>query len=866
MKQTIFILILLLLTASISLGEGNVDDRNIGTGTFINPYGSRSIIPLPYDARALPLGTSALWSNPAGIGVNGGSGFMFMGPFSDGDAVESSYFGSDFGVGINLDGLGFSWEASRNGIPANRFTWGSSIELDDGLYLGYAYHWSSGLNRQNSWDVGVLSRPTRWLSVGLQITDINSPRSTYLNDTGEMYNHTLNPTYNFGLAVRPFGPMLTLAADATLWNADKDWYGKDIDYGEEIDPTFSMTLAPHDGISLRAGYAMDREYMFVGISHFGGNTELGANYGSRSDATANSPEFAGMGWIRMSSEYHVSPLQMVHKKKHRVVVMKLDTPIVEEPMPYSFFSPQYPTLLSYIRKIDKLRNDESVDGLLLKIGNLSMGGTDRVELRDALVRFKNSGKKIVVYADTYSLGTYYLASVADKILLHTAGDIAMPGIDANRPYLKSMLEKVGIEMQVVHVGKYKSAGETLSRDGMSDAARESLDAVVETIWLVFLSDIAEGRNVDKAQVQEWIDNTTVFEPQEALDMGLVDALVFHDEIKKEVKNVFGEDESIAWVSEKKYNMQEVPDAEWEDMLSPKIAVIYAVGGVNVGNAGRDNTPLFGGKMMGSDTIVKAIKKARSDKRVKAIVLRVDSPGGSALASDIILREIERTVDKDDEDVRHVPVIVSMSDVAASGGYYISCKADKIMAPKTCITGSIGVIGMKPVLAGTYEKIGISHDGVQRGAHADIWSTTRAWSEDEVETMHASMLDVYDRFLVHVSEGRDLDTAKVHEIGQGRIWSGEDALELGLIDEIGGFWDAIEEAKKMAGIKEGELVTATIYPTIGGMDMEADVKEYVRAQLPATLRQTLEAEETLNEIGTGKPILLAPVTTEVIKVD
>lgn len=301
-------------------------------------------------------------------------------------------------------------------------------------------------------------------------------------------------------------------------------------------------------------------------------------------------------------------------------------------------------------------------------------------------------------------------------------------------------------------------------------------------------------------------------------------------------------------------MQKPAELEWDNMTSPKIAVIYAVGGINMGKSNPGG--LLGGKVMGAETVAAAIRKARSDKRVKAIVFRIDSGGGSALASDIILREIERTTN-DSLDTRHVPVIVSMSDVAGSGGYYIACKADTIVAPESCITGSIGVIGFKPNMKETYEKVGISHDGVMRGKHADVWSTTRAWDEEELAKMHDSMEDIYKRFIGFVADGRGMDTSRVNEIGQGRIWSGRDAKEIGLVDVNGGFTTAIEIAKEMAGI-HNRKVELEFYPRFHGISLSGELTYVTLKALPEPMLEILRAQSKVNDLQVGEPLLLMPL--------
>ncbi|MDP8207558.1 MAG: signal peptide peptidase SppA [Candidatus Electryonea clarkiae] len=835
-------LALLLMTISVQA-------QPAGSFTAGNGASNHSLIPLPYGPRALPDGVGAIWTNPAGIGIDMGSGFLLMNYLTQGDS-SSTGFKEDWGYALAGDVIGFGHEISRTNVEASRYTWGMSFP-SDGFSVGFAYHWSKDLDRQNSYDLGMLVRPTKWLSFGTQITEVGRPR----------YGTTrMDPSYHFGLAVRPIGHRVTLTADASLWKTDNAdpvlWDESSLDYGDKLDLTFTANIQPVDNLAVRAGYAVDREMIFGGVSIYSGMFSVSNHNATQTKGDNRAYNNVSTNWIRMSSEW--SPHIGAHFMPKKVVKLKFKGKIVEEPSPFSMFSPKYSSLLGVLNRIKQLCEDETVSGLLIEIEGQSMGFSDRIELRDELKKFKESGKKIVVYSRHLELGSYYLASVADRIVLHPSGEVFMPGIDARRRYLKGLLDKIGMEAQFIQVGKYKSAAEMLTREDMSDPAREAIDAIIEVIWQEIITGIAEGRNVSKEDVMGWIDEAG-YMADDALEAGWIDAIAFDDEIKKQVDEEFGE-EKFRLVSSKSYFMKKPVQYEWENMTSPKIAIIYATGSIVTGNSSGGG--LFGGKTMGSETIAKAIRQARKDKRVKAIVFRIDSGGGSALASDIILREIERTTNDDIEDVRHIPVIVSMSDVAGSGGYYIACKADTIVAPKTCITGSIGVIGGKFVTKELTDKIGVTYDGVQRGKNAGVLSSAERWNDEQQAKVKDLMLGTYDRFLVHVAEGREgLDTARVHELGQGRIWSGVDALEHDLIDINGGFFTAIEIAKKAAGIKEGRVVEAKIYPGIHGYNFATDVRALIVGELPIGIREALEAEAFVNSIDEGEPVLLGPIVPE-----
>ncbi len=800
---------------------------------FVNRPGTSTIIPLPFSPRAMPGPTDALWTNPAGIGWDGSSGLLLLNSFTDG-SENYSVIGDDYGIGVNLGPLAYGYEAMRAGATAERHTFAFSSRISEGLHLGLAYHWSNGLDQQNSYDFGFLARPTRWISLGAQVEAANSPRVGLA---------TVDPAYHLGLAVRPLGPRLTLALDASLWKTPA------ISYGDTLDLTLTADLVPVPGLRLRGGYAMDRELVFVGLSFNFGHVET-ASYGARrGSTTAGLPTMAGASTLRLSSHRRHSLLTPLEKPV--VIYWKMKGEIIEEEEPFSLFKSRRMTLFEALQRVEKLRRDKKVRGLLLQLDNPVMGPSDRLELREALQRFRDAGKVIFVYADDLHLGGLVLASVADTILFHPIGMVAIPGFDVRQPFFKGTLDSLGIQPQFLQEGKYKSAAETLTRSDMSEPAREEYTAFFDDLWRTWTGTIAEGRGVPVDTVSAWVDGA-LYTAAAAKERGIVDDLVYSDEVKKRVlDSVQG---SPRMVTTKRYFARETAREEWKDMTSPKIALIYAVGNINTG---RSTSSPFGGKVMGSETIAKAIRDARNDRRVKAIVLRVDSGGGSALASDIILREVERTTNPDLEG-RHIPLIVSFSDIAGSGGYYIACKADTIVAPPTCLTGSIGVVGGKFILADLYRKLGITHDGIRYGRNAGLGSTLEPWNEEQLTMVRASMEEVYDRFVRHVSEGRGLDTARVKEIGQGRIWSGIAARQRGLVDVEGGLRTAIDIARDRAGMDPDRPVQLVVYPRIPGINVRIEA-QYVRlAAMPLYKREALITEEAKRRISGDGVMLLCPL--------
>jgi protease-4 len=439
-----------------------------------------------------------------------------------------------------------------------------------------------------------------------------------------------------------------------------------------------------------------------------------------------------------------------------------------------------------LKNLDKAARDPKIKGIYLDLTSLSAGMATIEEIRDGLLEFKKSGKFMIAYSESYSQGSYFLASTADKIYLNPEGMLDFHGISAELMFFKGTIEKLDAEMQIIRHGKYKSAVEPFMLDKMSDENREQMMALIDGIWGTILSGISDSRGISKGELNRIADGLLLKTPEDAVKFKFVDELKYKDEILAELKERLSveKDDDIKTVSLAKYTLAADPSTEKPDRKN-KIAVVYALGEIGSGE-GSDES-------IGSERISKAIRKARTDDKVKAIVLRVNSPGGSALASDVILREVKLAV-------KEKPVVVSMGDVAASGGYYISCAASKIFADKSTITGSIGVLGMIPNLEKTMkEKLGITFDYAMSNENSNFMTINRPLTPYQKEVIQGYIEDVYSTFVSHVSEGRNMPSDKVDAIGQGRVWIGSDSKGINLIDEFGGLTDAIEAAKELANL-------------------------------------------------------------------
>lgn len=446
-------------------------------------------------------------------------------------------------------------------------------------------------------------------------------------------------------------------------------------------------------------------------------------------------------------------------------------------------------LSSMVKKIKYAAKDDDIKGIYIEITDVSGGFASITELRNALSEFKKSGKFIYCYAENYGQAEYYLASVASKVFLNPQGSLEFKGLSMSLMFYKNTFEKLGVEMQVFRHGKYKSAIEPFLLDKMSEANRAQSESFLNSIWSTLLQDIAQDRKVNVEELNKIANELTVEDPESAVNAHLIDAAAYEDEVLQDLKRKAGiESEKIKCTALGDYKARDNTGAE---AGKNKIAVIYANGSIE-GGEGDDNT-------IGSDRIARAIKAARLDEKVKAIVFRVNSPGGSALASDIIWREV--TLAK-----KSKPFIVSMGNYAASGGYYISCAADHIFAQPNTITGSIGVFGLIPnVQKALSDKLGITVDTVNTNKYSNMGNAVMPLREKEKEFIQASVEKVYDTFISRVAEGRGMDKSAVDSIGQGRVWSGKEAMDIKLVDELGGLQEAIAYAAKKAKVGDYKVL-------------------------------------------------------------
>jgi len=470
--------------------------------------------------------------------------------------------------------------------------------------------------------------------------------------------------------------------------------------------------------------------------------------------------------------------------------------------------------------LERAARDERIKGVLLRVHYLDTGFAKVEEIGRLIKKFAASKKPVAAFIVDGGLKEYYLASFADKVIMFRGGLLSVSGIGAEALFLKNTLSKLGVQAEVFHIGDYKTATNTFTEDRMTPAHRESTQALIDDLYQAVIDGIARNRKLDAAAVRQVLDRSPL--PQEEyVQSHFIDSLGCEDDLFKLMPATYPE------VDFRSYSKTRSPQPF---SGSKKIAVIFASGEINMGRSGGGS--MFGGDVLGADTLAWQLRQARNNTAVKAVVLRVDSPGGSAVASDVILREAELLAQKK-------PLVISMSDLAASGGYWISLSAHKIFAEPETITASIGVISGKFVLKGLYDKIGVSKEIVKTSEFAGMYSDYQPFSEGEKRKVLADMQRIYDDFLKKVAANRKMTVADVDKIARGRVWSGRAALKLRLIDSLGGLNDALDEARKLARIPLSERFGVRIYPQKKSfLEMIFEMAD-VRAQNPLDVQARLK---------------------------
>ena len=822
----------------------------------------------------------ALTLNPAGLAVKRGEQSGFYIPL-DQDKPFSSAFSAGrsdgFGYSLNyLDGnsifnpnsgtIGVAGKIFNNfymGASWNKNTHGTYLVIDsDGEIVSDKSLWEeiktngcvdinytclSGTETENTIKIGSIYRPFNFLSFGDNLT--------FSEELDSIYN------YRAGLSFRPFlKHRLTIGSDVILKN------GGNNKFTETIMPFIS--IQPLNGVKLSASTSLNNnDNSFSNI-----NINLELNFGHGGVYTTAEDKQIGIGFTTYTQQDET--VLNIKKKDHdNYVRMNLKGKFIEEKPKdmglFSFFA-EAPgvQLRKWIDQINELADDDNLDGLIIDLGSVSAGFATRNTIRRTLQAFKNTGKKIIVFSEYgISNSAYFLISMADEIYIPEMTDVGLKGLSVNISFYRGLLDTLSIVPEIFRVnydGKsYKTAGDSFLNHEMSDEMRENYSELFEDLFTVFVNGISEGRGWDADKTMDIINNGPYIITQNAIDAGLVTGTMYPDEFEDYIKELNNEKNNITkWVD---IDRSDNYVHEWAPEEKDKIAVIYAVGGIQ---SGKSNPGPAGSTIMGDKTIMEAIKSAREDESIKAIVLRINSGGGSALASDHMWSEIIKTTKTDTSNIK--PFIASMSDVAASGGYYIACEADSILADEATITGSIGVIGLRFNFSQLKKRIGINQESLMFGENSDFMSSARLINDDEYKRLQASIDDVYTRFKTRVIEGRHnlTDEDDLDAVALGRVFTGKKAseLELTLVDKFGGLHEAIEVAKNSASI-EGEVEIVEFPRKMKSKNgfsvmLGAKVEKQIGELLPKEIRDDWEYLRSIEGLMDESTLMIFPYKIDI----
>jgi protease-4 len=705
----------------------------------------------------------------------------------EGDALFMAFKPlSMLGVGLGLQfiypEMMSAGDAQNLGLYA-RLTLASAIRPLSWLSVGLNFHAFFGDNRDiqqlYSFDLGLILRPINFLSLGVVVRDLNAP---------VWQDGQLSRTWEFALALRPLSnDRWSISTDLQVPETGKDLR---ISYRMEGEPLAGWVMG------LRVSHDLPVSEVSVGgffefrFGHFGLQSLATAHIDTSQQAAK-----AGWGGWMASIWYRDVAHSSLVRNSGRMPMLDIAGDLAERTHSFPLGNTR-PTFLNLILAIERMTSDPEVGGVVLRIGYLQCGYAKLQELRDALGRFKQQNKKIFVYLTSAKLKSYYLASIADKIFLNPVGEISVAGLAVQHLFFAQALERIGIRPQFVKFGSYKTAPNRYTESQLTPAHREVSDQLLDDLFEQLKRDIASNRKAELAEVQRWFDKG-LFTAEEAQKAKLIDVICYWDQFSRKLHNHGG---SHLWFDVSYFRRQSLPTT-WHGH-SRRIAVIYVDGAIVSGSNIDD--PLFGTRLSGAHTLISYLIRAQYDPSVHAVVLRIESPGGEVVASDLLWRYVAQLN-------RTKPVVVSMSSVAASGGYYIAAPAREIVASPTTITGSIGIFAGKFDFSGLLKKLGVQIETQKRGNLGDLFSAYGSWTPEQRKTLKNHIAVGYRQFLQKVAEGRKMKIKQVEALAEGRVWSGLRAKQNGLIDHLGGIWTALQRARALAGIAPDAPVHYLTWP-------------------------------------------------------
>jgi protease-4 len=809
------LLILLLICLSANLAAQSIpasDYMQLGWQEF--PIAAIDNVFIPY-------------SNPSLLATGNANGIA-LAHLADEDQFKKRYW-----LMLNSGNMAYSFERDHG---QNYHMLATGFEalpayLLPNLYLGTNYRFAEGSFEDGVFRSGITYRPHDFASIAFTLENPIHSR----------------PFYRGGIALRPFALMDQVADYRMELSLDMNYSYLDADGYQAKKPILGLGTQIVDGIKIGGTYNLEEKTALASFSLNMNYFELGSlvrtkendNYGfayMHLTEQAFKP-FLGKtkpSWYKMPPKANIVSYKA---PKHKIG-------------PFSIFEKGTRGIQEIVQELNKAKEDPGIRGILLVNPSFSTSFGLQQELVAAFQDFRASGKKVAIYQDNISNGSYILGSaIADKIYLNPMGSLDLRGLAISSPYLKDTLAALGIEAINFRSHKYKNAGNMFSESEMTAAEREVYDSILQSIYDQMLAQIKLGRG-DKLQkpVQELIDNGPYFIAGDALKEGLIDALIYEDQLGEELEKEFG-------FSKKSNQLTDFRSYDWSKPKENLIAVIYASGNIVMGKG-------IPGQKIAHQSTVELIRAARKDSKYKGIILRVDSGGGSAQASDIILREISLAQSENKK-----PVVVSMAGVAASGGYYISTNADRIIANPATLTGSIGVVGIVMNATEMFKKIKVNWSTVKKGERADLGALNRAWTEEEKNLFTRSIAYIYDDFVEKVAAGRkNLNVEEVHAIAQGRVWTGEQAKNNGLVDDLGGIDTAMQHMRELTGIK-GEMKMADATSSPEGINLEISSGSLLKVlgmdALEVVAEDYIDIYEMWQDYQHENTLMISPVTIETL---
>lgn len=705
-------------------------------------------------------GAEAVWTNPAALALYATPTTLFMFDYRD------PGFGDDRGLTLSSKSMGYSYRKLSSlgfGQDYSEHIFALAQGGKTGISTGLSYRLASSgpgiYNNRHFWNVGIIYRDKPGWTLGAVFSNLNRGRINGERSAMEQL---------YSLSVRPLSDAsLTLSGELAVATTENLKQGE-FRLGAEGEPMQGLKLygSWREGDNFELGVRLNFTQSFIG----------GQSRHDRSADVRSATSYIGFIADRQPS---ITPV------KHRELLVGLAGRIEENPT-QPIFGRRRIAFADYILALYRAAVDESIGAVRLNVGPNSLSWGQTQEIKAALENLRSAGKPVRVYLREPSNRNYYLACSADQILLAPVGYLGLTGLRVEQTFYAGTLEKIGISVDVERIGDYKTAPEALTNRGPSQANEDMMNRILDNLYDQFVSEIAQARSMTQGKTRELIDQgpLTSVEAEEA---GLVDELIYPDQLeRKTAPGISGKVGLVDYVSEKYVREEWAP--------RPVIALVVAEG--DIGDSPADGGAMVRGSIS-PQSMGRAFKQVKSERRVRGVTLRVNSPGGSALASDLIYRQTIKARE-------FGPLTVSMSGVAASGGYYISAAADKIFANPATITGSIGIFALKPDLSGLHEKIGLNKRFYSRGKHSGIFSTSGPFSDSERARLKSGLRSFYDRFLQVASGGRGLTTDSVDQLGQGRVWTGAEAKRNGLVDTLGGLWQSISATAAAAGLKDFEI--------------------------------------------------------------